>query len=123
MKKLVLIAVSALAALVLVSCSSVPERITKLADQVEAKGDKYSLDDWQKAGEKMEKLLVKFEDNADSYKFSEHAQVVKAVARFSAKAIKCGAEAVLDDEDFEDFLDEASDLGDSVKGFLQGLGL
>ena len=127
MRYLYLLLASALMALLFVSCSvSVPDQITRLANKVEKKGDKYTLEDWEKAAQKMEKLVLKFADNYDSYTYSERAQVVKALAIFSAKAVKCGAQGVLDKVDFDSFsngfMDGANELLNGAKGLLEGLG-
>lgn len=127
MKKLSLILLTVLS-ITVVSCSgSLPSKMSRLADKVEAKGDKFSLDDWGKAAEKMESYVLQFADGVDSYKISEKAEVIKAVTRFSAKAVKCGAEEVLKDVDFDqlsnDAVNGADELTKSVKGFLEGLGL
>lgn len=131
MKHSLLILASIAMAFLLASCSvSVPEKISRLADKVEKKGDKYSLEDWEKAAEKMENLLLEFADNYNNYKISEKADVVKSVARFTAKAATCGASQVLEELDLDDILDGAgslmdgaNDLIDSARGFLEGLGL
>ena len=128
MKNFLFILVLSLAAFIFASCSgSVPKRITKLADQVEKKGGDYSLKDWEKAADKMADLLQQFADNYTSYSSSEKADVVKAVARFSAAAVRYGADSVLQefdlDSEIDDILNSAGGLIESAKGFLEGLGL
>ena len=127
MKKFVTVLLTALS-FVVVSCSnSLPAKMSRLADKVESKGSKYSLEDWSKAAEKMETYVLQFADGVDSYKISEKAEAIKAITRFSAAAVKCGAEGVLDNVDFDklsnDVSEGANDLLKGAKSLLEGLGL
>lgn len=125
MKHVFFLLVTVIASLLVLSCStSVPEKITRIADKVEKKGDRYSLEDWGKVAEQLEPLLLDFADNYNNYKISEKADVVKAVARITAKAAQCGAGEVLEGLDLEDgIFQNANSLIEGAKGFLEGLGL
>lgn len=96
MRKIALFLLMAMA-LTMVSCStSVPAKMTRLANKVEAK-------------------------------VSEKAEAITAISKFSAKAIKCGAEEVLENTDFEELAESitgsANELVKGAKSFLEGLGL
>lgn len=115
-----------LVALFVVSCGfSLPDRINRLADKVEAHGADYSLEDWEKVAKKFEGMLSEFADNYDKYKPSEKKEVIKATARFSAAAIKSGAGSVITglDSALKDIDGEVNGLIEGAKGFLEGLGL
>ena len=59
MKRSFSILLATLVALLMVSCTrSLPERIDRLADKVEAKGADYSLEDWEKVATKFEEMVI-----------------------------------------------------------------
>ena len=126
MKKIILFLTSAIVVFSMVSCSrSLPDRITKLADQVEAKGANYSTKEWEKTASDFEALLLEFADNYDSYKPSEKSEVYKAVGKFTKAAIKGGAGNVAATINgiLNDAGKQTNSLLDEAKGLLEGLGL
>lgn len=126
MKRTFSILIVIVSAFLLASCArSLPQRITRLADKVEAKGADYSLEDWQKVAEKFEGMVMEFVDNYDKYKPSEKADVIKATAKFTAAAVKSGAGSVVSGLDgaVKKLGGGINDLIEGAKGFLDGLGL
>lgn len=110
----------------LASCTAgLPGKITKLADKVEAKGDSFSEAQWERANETFEKLVDEYVDNFRSFKSSERKEINKAIAKYSAAAVKSGVKNV--SSEINDILDELPDsvdgLLDGAMGFLEGLGL
>lgn len=123
MKKIVIIL---LMASILASCTSaLPGKFTRLADKVEAKGANFSEAQWEKTNETFEKLVDQYIDNYSSFKPSEKKEISKAIARYSAAAVKAGVQnASLEVNDILEDLPESIDgFMEGAKGFLEGLGL
>ena len=126
MKRAFSILIVTVSALLLASCArSLPDRIDRLADKVEAKGADYSIEEWEKVAKQFEGMVMEFVDNYDKYKPSEKAEVIKATARFSAAAVKSGAGSVVAglDDALKGLGGGLNDLIEGAKGFLEGLGL
>ena len=111
-----------LTALLMASCTSLlPGQITRLADKVEAKGANFTEAQWQKANAKFEKLVQEYMDNYSSFKKDQKKEINKAIAKYSATALKYGVGNVADT--VKDIAGDLEGILDSAKGFLEGLGL
>jgi len=109
-----------------ISCSSsLPHKIDRLADRAEAKGANYSMDQWEQSNEKFEEFVEEYVENYGSYSPAERKEINRAIARYSAAAVKSGVHGVA--SEVESFLDDVPDVIDEVidgaKTFLQELGL
>jgi len=109
-----------------VSCSSsLPKKIDRLADRAEAKGAGYSLEQWEQSNEQLEEFVEEYLENYGSYSPAERKEINRALARYSAAAVKSGAHGVA--SEVESFLDDIPDVidefVDGAKTFLQELGL
>lgn len=111
MKKIVFM----LCAIVLmVACTStLPKKFTALADEVEKKGENFSEEQWEKATATYDKLVQEYEQQADKLSEEQKSEINKAIGRFRAAQLKAGLSKVGD---------AINEIGDSVKGFLEGLG-
>ena len=88
MKKLAILLL-AVFSLLIVSCSqSVPDKMVKLADQAEAKGEKWSQEKWEEVAEEFGNLLEEYEANEDSYGAFKKLKVTGACIKFYAAAAK-----------------------------------
>jgi len=115
-----------LSAFLLASCAtSLPGKIDNLADKVETKGASYTLEQWEKSNVEFEKLIDDYIENYDKYSIAEKKEINAAIGRYSAAALKSGAQDVA--SEVEDMLDELPGnidaLVEGAKGFLEGLGL
>ena len=114
MKKIVLLFVSAL--LVLSSCNGwkqVPNRLEKLVDKIEARGDDFSEEDWNKVSAEYDEIIQQYSDHQDKYTLDESKRVVKAVGRYHALVIKRG---------FKNAASFVNDIISNAPAYLEGLG-
>lgn len=98
MKRLfVLMAVLVLA----VSCGNSPEAsvsaLGKFVDNVEAKGDSYTPEDWEEVNEKFEALVDSISENYDDMTDEEKAEAMKEIGRYSAIYTKMGMRTAVDE--------------------------
>ena len=126
MKKIILFCTAVFVLFAVSACTvSLPKRISKLADKVEAKGANFSQDEWEKVGEQFEALMTEFNDNYGKFTPEERSEVYKAAAKFMKAAVKAGAGSIA--SGIGSFLGELEEEGgnliESAKGFLEGLGL
>ena len=123
MKRILLI----LAAIVLVSActSSLPGRITRLANKVESHGANYSSAQWEKTNAQFQKLLQEYVDNYDKFNTSQKKEINKAIALYGKAALKAGVTGVsnLIDGVLSEIPNAVDDLIEGARGFLDGLGL
>ena len=87
MKKIVFLLL-AVFTLTIVSCKqSVPDQLLKIAKEAEAKGDKWSQEEWEETINQFGELLDKFEASGESKGFKA-IKVFGATFRFSKQAAK-----------------------------------
>lgn len=101
------------AILLMVACTSqLPKKFTALADEVEKKGESFSEEQWNKAVATYDKLVEEYEKTADKLSEEQKSQINEAIGRFRAAQLKAGLGKVGD---------ALNEIGDSVKGFFEGL--
>ena len=115
-----------LAVVFLASCTAtLPARFTKLADKVEAKGSKFTEDQWNKANEQFGQLVDEYSKNYDSFNGKQKKEINRAIAKYAGAALKSGIDTAA--ETVEGILEELPNTLDSIlqsaQGFLEGLGL
>jgi hypothetical protein len=112
MKRIILLV---FAAVLLASCTStLPCQFTKLADQVEKKGDSFSEAQWEKVSDQFDDLLEKYKADADKYNAEQKKEINSAIGRIQGAMLKAGIGKAAGAVD--EVLDEA-------KGFFEGLGI
>lgn len=75
--------------LMIASCAqSVPDKLIKLADQAEAKGEKWSQDKWEEVATEFGDLLDQFSAKEDDYGPIKKLKVFAASTKFYAAATK-----------------------------------
>lgn len=88
MKKLAILLL-AVSSLMIASCAqSVPDKLIKLADQAEAKGDKWSQEKWEEVATEFGDLLDQFSAKEDDYGMMKKLRVLGATTKFYAAATK-----------------------------------
>lgn len=88
MKRLAILLLAA-CSLMIASCTqSVPDKLIKLADQAEAKGEKWSQDKWEQAAKEFGDLLDEFSAKEDDYGPIKKLKVFAASTKFYAAATK-----------------------------------
>lgn len=102
------------AIVLMVACTSqLPKKFTALADEVEKKGESFSEEQWEKAIASFDKLVEEYEQTADKLNEEQKAKINDAIGRFRAAQVKAGLSKMGN---------ALNEIGDTVKGFLNGLG-
>ena len=118
MKRILSIFIAAIAIFLGVSCtSSLPAKFTKLADKVEKKGATLSEDQWDALNDQFEEMVEEYTDHYSSFSRDEKKQINKAIARYSAAAVKYGISDIAGD-----VMDVIEDLPSTLDDLIEGLG-
>lgn len=123
MKKILLLA---LAAVLVFACgSSLPAKMTKLADQVSAKGTDMTPAQWEKANAQFEKMVKEYTDNYDSFTTDQKKEINVAIGKYTAAAIKSGLNDAAKEIDglLKKIPDSVDAALEGVNEFLKELGL
>ena len=123
MKKILLFA---LAAVLMAACtSSLPAKMTQLADKVSAKGADFTPEQWEKTSAQFEKLVQQYVDNFDKFNNDQKKQINAAIGKYSAAALKCGVnDAVKQINGILNTIPESVNTAlEGAKGFFEELGL
>ena len=88
MKRLAILLLAACSLMIASCAQSVPDKLIKLADQAEAKGEKWSQDKWEEAATEFSDLLDQFSAKEDDYGPIKKLKVFAASTKFYAAATK-----------------------------------
>lgn len=102
------------AILLMVACTSqLPQKFNALADEVEKKGETFSEEQWNQVIAQFDKLVEQYEQKVDKLSEEQKSSINEAIGRFRAAQLKAGLSKVGD---------AINEIGDKVKGFIDGLG-
>jgi len=99
--------------------------MTKLADQVAAKGTEMTPAQWEKANAQFEKMVQEYTDNFDSFTAEQKKEINTAIGKYSAAAIKSGLkDAAKEIDSLVKKIPESVDAAvEGLNEFLKELGL
>ena len=122
MRRIIVVLMVAVAALLAASCNLVPlpQRMDKFVDNVEKNYSNYSQEDWEAASEKFEALCNEYQQNKGSLTQDQIKQVRSAMGRYAGIALRAGAESITGT--IQEIGDELPGLLQGVKDFIQELG-
>ena len=136
MKRIALLLLAACGLMIAACTQSIPDKLTKLADQAEAKGAKWSQDKWEEVATEFSGLLDEFTAKEDSYGPFKKLKVLAATTKFYAAAAKYvvapeakakiqGLSEEADEEkgEMSDLEKAIADGADELLEGLKGLGL
>ena len=88
MKRLAILLLAACSLMIASCAQSVPDKLIKLADQAEAKGEKWSQDKWEEVATEFGDLLDQFSAKEDDYGPIKKLKVFAASTKLYAAATK-----------------------------------
>jgi len=67
-----------------------PAKLDRLANRVERRADRYTLNDWQRANSKYESLIREYVQNYGSYTRAEKQKAMAAIGRYNGVLVDYG---------------------------------
>lgn len=118
MKKLLFVAILAVAVLVVLSIGKKPltERFENLVEATEEQMDKFTEQDWEKQNAKFSELVKEYKSKIENIDKEDRAEIDKAIGKYHALALKSGINEIA-----ESATTIFDNITSTVDGFVDGL--